>query len=301
MENRRQFNNGQSNWIQIDSHNLETITELKEKYQLTEEILSYALDKHEQGRVEYDNDEGTFLVVFNAPFRKKMDNHYLTQPVTFIIKEKNIFSFTRQETQYVVPLIEGILHQHPDQSVFSLLFHSLLTITGSYFPILEDITGQRIALNDRLRNHTTNKNLLALSDLSIGLVYLVTATKQNTTLLQSIKTLEVFHKMNENEKEELDDAIVEARQADSMTQVAADILQQLTSTYNNLLNNNLNDTMKLLTVWSLLLTIPTIVTGFFGMNMKLPFTDSAFSWGLVVIISIALSLWLLIILWRRIK
>lgn len=301
MEKRRQFNQGKSNWIQISSHNSDTITDLKEKYQLTDEILAYALDRHEQGRVEYDGDEGTLLVVFNVPFKKQPDNHYMTKPITFILKEENIFTFTMKENEFIVPMIEGILHQHPDQSIYSLLFHSLLSISESYFPLLEEITAQRILLNDRLRNHTTNKNLIALSDLSVGLVYLVTATKQNAMLLESIKTLEVYRKMKANEKEELDDALVEAKQADSMAQMAADILRQLSSTYNNLLNNNLNDTMKLLTVWSLLLTIPTIVTGFFGMNMDLPFTNSAFSWGIVVVISLGLSLWLLIILWRRIK
>ncbi len=50
-----------------------------------------------------------------------------------------------------------------------------------------------------------------------------------------------------------------------MTLLAFQILEQLSGTYNNLLNNNLNDTMKFLTVWSLLLTVPSIVTSFFGM------------------------------------
>lgn len=68
----------------------------------------------------------------------------------------------------------------------------------------------------------------------------------------------------------MDDALIEARQAVEMTNLASQILDQLSGTYNNLLNNNLNDTMKFLTVWSLILTVPTIVTGFFGMNLQLP-------------------------------
>lgn len=86
-----------------------------------------------------------------------------------------------------------------------------------------------------------------------------------------------------------------------MTRLSSEILDQLSGTYNNLLNNNLNDTMKILTIWSLLLTIPTIVTGFFGMNMPLPFTHSEASWIVTVVISVALSIWLILILWRRIR
>ena len=136
-----------------------------------------------------------------------------------------------------------------------------------------------------------------MSDLEIGLVYLVSATKQNAVLLEQIKALSFFRLMDDNEKEQLDDALIEAKQAVEMTQLAFQILEQLSGTYNNLLN----DTMKFLTVWSLLLTVPSIVTSFFGMNVPLPFTNTVFGWGIALLISLVLSGWMLIALWRRIK
>ncbi|HFM5781878.1 TPA: magnesium transporter CorA family protein, partial [Enterococcus faecium] len=164
-----------------------------------------------------------------------------------------------------------------------------------------EVNSERQRLNLKLREKTTNKNLLQLSDLEIGLVYLVTGTKQNVVLLEQIKALAIYRKLSEKEKEELDDALIEARQAVEMTNLASQILDQLSGTYNNLLNNNLNDTMKFLTVWSLILTVPTIVTGFFGMNLQLPFTHSVFGWEIALIISLVLSIWMLIALWRRIR
>ena len=183
-------------------------------------------------------------------------------------------------------------------SVYSLLFHTLFLISDSFFPLIEEVNSERQRLNLKLREKTTNKNLLQLSDLEIGLVYLVTGTKQNVVLLEQIKALAIYRKLSEKEKEELDDALIEAVE---MTNLASQILDQLSGTYNNLLNNNLNDTMKFLTVWSLILTVPTIVTGFFGMNLKLPFTHSVFGWGIALIISLVLSVWMLIALWRRIR
>lgn len=106
------------------------------------------------------------------------------------------------------------------------------------------MNSERQRLNLKLREKTTNKNLLQLSDLEIGLVYLVTGTKQNVVLLEQIKALAIYRKLSEKEKEELDDALIEARQAVEMTNLASQILDQLSGTYNNLLNNNLNDTMK---------------------------------------------------------
>lgn len=301
MEKKRSFNEGKAFWVQVDNHDATTISALQEKYGISDEMLTYSLDKNERARVEYDADGQAFLLVFNVPHREKSENHYETSPMTFIIKEDHIFSFTTGKTNYIAQAMESILHKAPKQSQYSFLFHTLFLISDSFFPLIEEVNMQRVQLNKKLREKTTNKNLLEMSDLEIGLVYLVTATKQNAVLLQQIKALSIYRRLQENEQEQLDDALIEARQAVEMTQLASQVLEQLSGAYNNLLNNNLNDTMKFLTVWSLLLTVPTIVTGFFGMNMKLPFTNSAFSWGVALLISLGLSIWMLVAMWRRIK
>ena len=255
------------------------IKNLKEEYGISDEMLTYSLDKNERARVEYDTLDDILLLVTNVPHQQKIENHYETSPVAFILKENGLFTFTTQNTEYVIRLIRSILDRDSEINVYSLLFR----------------------LNQKLREKTTNRNLLALSDLEVGLVYLVTGTKQNVVLLEQIKALAIYRKLTEKEKEQLDDALIEAKQAVEMTNLASQILDQLSGTYNNLLNNNLNDTMKFLTVWSLILTVPTIVTGFFGMNLQLPFTHSVFGWGIALFISLILSVWMLIALWRRIR
>ncbi|SOC27205.1 conserved hypothetical protein [Brochothrix thermosphacta] len=104
-------------------------------------------------------------------------------------------------------------------------------------------------------------------------------------MLEQIKTHIFYKNLAASEKEELDDAMIEAKQLVEMTQLSSQILQQLSGTYNNVLNNNLNDTMRILTVLSVLLTIPTIITGFFGMNMPLPLENNAFGWIITIILS----------------
>lgn len=301
MEVKRTFNKQKSFWVQVDSHNLRSLADLQEKYYISDEMLRYSLDKNERARVEYDGETEAFLLVFNVPHHEKVDNHYETSPMTFIIKEDHLFTFTTANTQYVAQMMEEMLHKNPDQSQYSLMFHTLFLIADAFFPLIEEVNAQRTKLNNKLRERTTNKNLIELSDLEIGLVYLVTATKQNAILLQQVKALSVFRRLNDVEQEQLDDALIEAKQAVEMTQLSSQILEQLSGAYNNLLNNNLNDTMKFLTVWSLLLTVPTIVTGFFGMNVPLPFSNSVFGWAIAMLISLGLSIWMLIAMWRRIK
>lgn len=301
VEKQKYFNRDKNCWVAVDSEATGDILSLKEKYPLNDKLLEYALDRHERARVEYNLKHKSLLVVYNAPLAAKRNNHYLTQPITFIIKDDYLFTFASKELSHITDLIEKDLADMPNQTAYSLLFRSLFIISESFFPLIEDVDQERMDLNEKLRKHTTNQHLLALSDLSVGLVYLVTGARQNAALLETAKALDFYDMMKNNEKEQLNDALVEAKQAAEMVQLSSQILEQLSSTYSSLLNNNLNDTMKLLTVWSLILTIPTIVTGFYGMNMKLPFADSAFSWGVAILISMGLSVWLLLLLWRKIK
>lgn len=301
MREKRFFNFDQNFWMNVPRDDVMGIKNLKEEYGISDEMLTYSLDKNERARVEYDTLDDILLLVTNVPHQQKIENHYETSPVAFILKENGLFTFTTQNTEYVIRLIRSISDRDSEINVYSLLFRTLFLISDSFFPLIEEVNSERQRLNQKLREKTTNRNLLALSDLEVGLVYLVTGTKQNVVLLEQIKALAIYRKLTEKEKEQLDDALIEAKQAVEMTNLASQILDQLSGTYNNLLNNNLNDTMKFLTVWSLILTVPTIVTGFFGMNLQLPFTHSVFGWGIALFISLILSVWMLIALWRRIR
>lgn len=301
LEKMRIFNEGKSTWVQVDERDMTRIGNLQEKYHLSDEMVLYSLDTHERARVEYDSETAAVLVIFNVPQRQKVENHYETSPMAFILKEGRLFTFTNGDTDYVNEMIERLLHHNPTQSPYSLLFHTLFLISSAFYPLIEEVNNERTRLNKKLREKTTNKSLIAMSDLDIGLIYLLTATKQNAALLQQMGVQRMHRMLNETEKEQLEDALIEANQAMEMTQLASQILEQLSGTYNNLLNNNLNDTMKFLTVWSLILTVPTIVTGFFGMNVPLPFSDSTFGAAIAMLISLVLAIWMLVAMWRRIK
>lgn len=210
MDSRQTFNQEMCSWINVDATQPHEIKKLRASYAISDEMLTYALDDNERARVEYDPMEKALLLIFNVPNLLKKDNHYETSPMAFILKDHTFFSFVNDRTSYVENIIENILSNEPNQSTASLLFHTLFLISDYYFPLVEEVDSQRIHLNKKLREKTTNKNLLALSDLEIGLVYLVTATKQNAVLLEQVKVQSIFSSFTDKEKEELDDALIEA-------------------------------------------------------------------------------------------
>lgn len=288
-------------WININSDLISEYSSIYDTYEIDSEMLEYALDEHERAHIEYDRRKETLIVIYNVIKQSLNSNQYETIPMTFIVRRNQIITITNHHNEYIVQAMKEELEERPDISLFTFLFSSLFMITEYYFPKIEKLKKEQGLLSQMLRQKTTKKNLFALSDLEIGSVYLVSATKQNAIVLEQLKTQSVFKVLDDVEKEELEDSLIEAKQLVEMTSINLQILQQLSGTYNNVLNNNLNDTMKLLTVFSILLTVPDIVTGFFGMNVQIPFTEHSHGWGIVL--GIILAIWILVsvILFRLMK
>ncbi|ENJ8709309.1 magnesium transporter CorA family protein [Listeria innocua] len=282
------FGNELYNWININTDKADNLEDIYATYDIDEEVIAYSLDRNERAHFEYDQKSDTFVVVFNVPDQRKIDNHYETIPMVYIIKDKQLLTITNKNNQYIVKKMNKYLKENEDVTILQFLFSSLYLVVDSFFPYVEEMDIDRKTINDKLKIKTTKKNLLSLSDLETGIVYFLSASKQNAALLEQMKTHVIFRKLNEVEKEQFEDALIEARQLVEMTELSSQILQQLSGTYNNILNNNLNDTMKILTALSILLTVPTIITGFFGMNMPLPLEHNAFGWIVAIFISILL-------------
>ncbi|EDO1152815.1 magnesium transporter CorA family protein [Listeria innocua] len=282
------FGNELYNWININTDKADNLEDIYATYDIDEEVIAYSLDRNERAHFEYDQKTDTFVVVFNVPDQRKIDNHYETIPMVYIIKDKQLLTITNKNNQYIVKKMNKYLKENEDVTILQFLFSSLYLVMDSFFPYVEEMDIDRKTINDKLKIKTTKKNLLSLSDLETGIVYFLSASKQNAALLEQMKTHVIFRTLNEVEKEQFEDALIEARQLVEMTELSSQILQQLSGTYNNILNNNLNDTMKILTALSILLTVPTIITGFFGMNMPLPLEHNAFGWIVAIFISVLL-------------
>lgn len=279
-------------WININSDLISEYSSIYETYEIDSEMLEYALDEHERAHIEYDRRKETLIVIYNVIKQSLNSNQYGTIPMTFIVRKNQIITITNHHNEYIVQAMKEELKERPDISLFTFLFSSLFMITEYYFPKIEKLKKEQELLSQMLRQKTTKEDLFALSDLEIGSVYLVSATKQNAIVLEQLKTQTVFKVLDDVEKEELEDSLIEAKQLVEMTSINLQILHQLSGTYNNVLNNNLNDTMKLLTVISILLTVPDIVTGFFGMNVQIPFTEHSHGWGIVL--GIIIAIWILV-------
>ena len=279
-------------WINIDSDLIAETSQLYQKYGIDQETIEYALDKNERAHMDYNRENGTVTFIYNVLDMEKEKEYYETIPMTFIVQGPRLVTISNRDNAYIIVQMERYVDAHESLSTFKLLFAGLEMISNAYYPIIERLDKHKDEITRLLRKTTTSKNLYALSDVETGMVYLASAAKQNRMLLEHIKAHLIYRQFDDVEKEQFDDAMIEARQLVYMTELNSQVLQQLSSSYNNILNNNLNDNLTTLTILEALLAVLAVVTGFFGMNVPLPFTNDPNAWIYISVSS--LVLWLIL-------
>lgn len=266
----KQLGNG-CTWINLDLDKLKKLEDLSEIYGLDKETIEYALDRNERAHMDYHRENGTVTFIYNVLNLKKDKAYYEAFPMTFIVEHRRLITISNAKNAYVIEQMTRYLDSHDTLSIYKFLFASLEIISNAYYPVVEQMDKSKDEVNGLLRQRTTKKNLFALSDLETGMVYLTAAAKQNRMLLEHIQGHALYRSFNEIEREQFDDAMIEAHQLVSMTDLISQVLQQLSASYNNILNNNLNDNLTTLTIISVLLAVLAVVTGFFRNECSAPF------------------------------
>ncbi len=292
----KQLGNG-CTWINLDLDKLKKLEDLSDIYGLDKETIEYALDRNERAHMDYNRETETVTFIYNVLDLEKDKEYYEAIPMTFIVERQRMITISNHKNAYVIDQMSAYLDSHESLSIYKFLFAGLEIISNAYYPVIEEMDKSKDEVNGLLRQRTTKKNLFALSDLETGMVYLTAAAKQNRMLLEHIQGHALYRSFNEIEREQFDDAMIEAHQLVSMTDLISQVLQQLSASYNNILNNNLNDNLTTLTIISVLLAVLAVVTGFFGMNVPLPFTEEPNAW--IYILMTSLILWVALSQWLK--
>lgn len=291
----KQLGNG-CTWIDLDVDKIKNMEDLSDIYGLDKETIEYALDRNERAHMDYNREMETVTFIYNVLDLEKDKEYYEAIPMTFIVERQRMITISNHKNAYVIDQMSAYLDSHESLSIYKFLFAGLEIISNAYYPVIEEMDKSKDEISALLRQTTTKKNLFALSDLETGMVYLTAAAKQNRLLLEHIQGHALYRRFNDVEREQFDDAMIEAHQLVSMTDLISQVLQQLSASYNNILNNNLNDSLSILTIISVLLAVLAVITGFFGMNVPLPFTEEPNAWIYILMASLilwaALSQWL---------
>ncbi|HGZ9241850.1 TPA: magnesium transporter CorA family protein [Staphylococcus aureus] len=290
-----------ASWINVVEPDREEIENLMEQYNIPEDFIRDPLDSEESSRIEYDEDTGYSLIIIDLPIVNSTNRSvlsFVTIPLGIIIGNGIIVTVCDAENEFLenLPKRDINLKLH---SRFAL--EILTTIADHYNRNLRLLNKSRIRIEKELKNNITNKQLFKLMEVEKSLVYFLAALKGNDTIIKKLFRLPAIKRFEEDE-ELLEDLIIENNQAIETTELHQRILESITTSYASLLSNDMNTIMKTLTLFTVLLTLPTLVFSFFGMNVPLPIDDHSYiSWIIVVGISLILVVIVSIFLWRKQK
>ncbi|HCX39584.1 MAG TPA: magnesium transporter CorA [Lactobacillus acetotolerans] len=288
-------------WYDISNLSEEDSDKLQDEFNFTPDIISYISDQHERPHYDYDIHTHIHLLVYDVPiWPTNSIKHFTSRPITLLVLGENIFTFHTEATSYVLDEFndEHMREQLSEAKDVTELLMKFLLYSSQYFQrAITQLDVERNSLDQKLSDDIDNKDLVELSNIEKSLVYLSSSIQTDLMMLHSLDHSKL--EFTKAAKERLDDVLIETNQSAEMVKISHQVTKTLSATSNNMMNNNLNDTMKFLTVWSLVLTIPTILTGFYGMNVSLPVGHSSFDWIVIIALTILLMVWLIVLMKRH--
>lgn len=270
-------------WIQVTCPVEDDVKYLVDELKIPDYFLEDISDTDERSR--YDYDERWLMIILRIPHLKNITSRspYTTIPLGVLIKDDKIITVCNQETKMMVDFIN---HQQRRGEGFidatDLVFRLFLSASVWYLKYLKQVNGLIEKAKRNLDHNIDNKDLTSLSRLQDSLTYFATSIRGNETLLSKLK----FRlPVDDLDAELIEDVNIEMQQAREMTAIYANILDSTMDTYANLINNNMNRVMRLLTSLNMIIMLPTLVASLFGMNLVNGMEQS--NWGFLVAIVIS--------------
>ena len=289
-------------WVSVVAPDADDRRWLQSELGIEPEFVRSSLDDEETSHIDYDDETGQVLVIVDCPFveddRETVDSsiiQYDTHPLSLIfLPEQDILvTVSLKESEIINTFAQGKVRNLNTAQRTRVLLQMLLHISQRYLVCLRSINRQ-FRENERvLRKTMRNDELIKMLGFEKSLVYFSTSLKSTEATLNRIGYGRILH-LYEEDRDLLDDVSIEMSQAIEMCSTYSNILNGTMDTFGNIINNNMNITMRTLAILTLVLSIPNMVYGFYGMNTPLPMDGTwVFAFGLSVLATVGATVILL--------
>lgn len=288
-------------WIAMTNPTAEEMHRVTDRYHIAADDLRASLDEEERSRIDVE-DEYTLILVDVPTIEERNDKDwYGTIPLSIILCEDAIITVCLEDTPVLSAFMDGRVRSFFTHMKTRFIFQILYRNATLYLNYLRIIDRRSDSVEQKLHEATKNRELIELLELEKSLVFFTTSLKGNEIVLEKLLKSNAIKKYPEDE-DLIEDVIVENKQAIEMANIYSGILNGTMDTFASVISNNQNSVMKFLTTITIVLSIPTMIASFYGMNVKstgMPFADS--NWGFLIVIGISLVISLIIALIFRKK
>lgn len=283
-------------WIALTDPTATEILEIAEKYDIDPDHLKAPLDEEERSRIEIEEHYSLVLVDIPAIEERNEKDWYVTIPIGIIMTDEVIVTVCLQDTPVLTSFMDGRVRDFHTHMKTRFILQILYKNASLFLQYLRIIDRKSEVVERKLHKSQKNQELIELLELEKSLVYFTTSLRANEVVFEKLLKSEKIKKYPED-TELLEDVIIENKQAIEMANIYSGILSGTMDAFASVISNNLNIVMKLLATITIVMSIPTMIASFYGMNVNvqgMPFASSPY--GFVIVLGFALVVSLLVAL-----
>ena len=281
-------------WIALTNPTASEIIDIADAYQIDPDHLKAPLDEEERSRIEVEEEYTLVLVDIPSIEERSGKDWFVTIPLAIIMTNDVLITVCLEETPVLTSFKDGRVRDFHTFMKTRFILQILYKNATQYLQYLRIIDKKSEVIERKLHQSQKNEELIELLELEKSLVYFTTSLRSNEVVLEKLLRTEKIKKYPED-TDLLEDVIVENKQAIEMAGIYSGILSGTMDAFASVISNNLNIVMKFLATVTIVMSIPTMVASFYGMNVNsrgMPFANHPY--GFVIVLGFALALSLLV-------
>ena len=281
-KDEEEIDSGRNTWVDARCVTRDDIKELEEKFGVEQENLLDFLDPDELSRIEKNEDENYIVTIIRLPvFSPSDDVSYFTAPLGIIIKDRFFITICWTDCEVLKDFAANRVKELSLKDFPAFTIRFMARADMMFLRYLKELNRRTTSIQNEVMRSVQNQELVQLQNIQKSLVYFTTSLKSNQMLLEKFRKTRII-KLDEEDQDWIDDVEIDNRQALEMADTYTQLMAQTNDTLTSIISNNLNIVMKKLAILNLVLMAPTLITSFYGMNVKLPFENTG-KWAVVIV------------------
>ncbi len=254
-------------WINVGNPDHDDFERLQTEYKIDEDTISDILDPDEQPRFEVEDDYKVIIVRFPI-INRETDTLWHTEPLSIIYSSNRVITVCRKRCD-LLDKIKTDEKTSREEFVLNIIYY----IAESYLRSLKELNKRVMASKKLLQERVRKRELMALLEVENSYTLYMAGLKGNVAVLDKLEKVRGFVK-TEEAQELTEDARIELSQGIEVVTSYSKMLKSVKETFESVINMDSNTYINRLTMWNIILVVPTVIVGYYGMNMKLPFADN---------------------------
>lgn len=273
-------------WVYVEAPTEEELEELVSKFKLDPGLIEDALDEDEMPRLEKENDQSYIFVRYAY---KNEEAELVTMPLLFVFSDDLVITISLVHLPVIDKFMAGKIDFATTQRA-KLVLQILHEIVEQYDAFINSTSKQIKLIRSRLRGHEiSNQDFIDFVLIEDELnEFLAALMPTNATLRRLLRGR--YIPLFEEDQDIIEDLLLNNEQSIEACSSNIKSIVNIREAYSSISSNNLNRTMKILTGATVLITLPNVIFGMYGMNINLPFQGEAWAYALIVSLSLFLCI-----------